>query len=136
MNMDQTKSDQLSPHRVYFTEFDHVTYSQVVWTPNDVEEIKRNLNRKLKLLTLTKGHVVIAASHLLESELTREVILPYPELISNRIVVPALREDFVSCEAFLNSKRDSDSSGEAKHIGVRPTQLTRKQTALANCSRC
>lgn len=76
MNMDQTKSDQLSPHRVYFTEFDHVTYSQVVWTPNDVEEIKRNLNRKLKLLTLTKGHVVIAASHLLKSELAREVILP------------------------------------------------------------
>ncbi len=58
MNMDQTKSDQLSPHSVYFTEFDRVTYSQVAWTPNDVEEIKRNLNRKLKLLTLTKGHVV------------------------------------------------------------------------------
>ena len=114
MNVNQTKSDQLSPHRVYFTEFDRVTYSQVAWTPSDVEKIKRDLNRKLKLLILTKGHVVIAASHLLESELAREVILPYPELISNQIVIPALREDFSSCEAFLNSKKDSAPSGEAE----------------------
>jgi hypothetical protein len=111
--MDQTKPDQLSPHRVYFTEFDRVTYSQVAWTPEDVEEIKQNLTRKLKLLTLTKGHVVIAASHLLESELAREIILPYPELISEQVIVPALREDYASCQSFLDAKQESDSPREA-----------------------
>ena len=111
--MDQTKPNRLNPHRVYFTQFDRTTYSQVAWTSNEVEEIKQNLIRNLKLLTLTKGHIVIAASHLLESELAREVILPYPELIAKRIIVPALRDDFVSCASFLDAKQESDSPGEA-----------------------
>ncbi|MDB9822350.1 hypothetical protein OAC89_01455 [Deltaproteobacteria bacterium] len=111
--MDQATPEQLHPHRVYFTALDRVTYSQVAWTPEDVEQIKCSLVRTLKLLALTKGHVVIAASHLLESELAREIILPYPELISRRIVVPALREDFASCNAFLETKRASPAPGEA-----------------------
>jgi hypothetical protein len=56
---------------VYFTEFDRVTYSQVAWAADEVEAIRRNMERKLKLVALTKGHVVIAASHLLESELAQ-----------------------------------------------------------------
>ena len=112
--MDQIKPERLSPNRVYFTEFDRVTYSQVAWTSEDVAEIKRTLTRKLKLLALTKGHVVIAASHLMESELAREVILPHPELFSERVVVPALRADFESFTSFLEAKRDSDSPGERK----------------------
>lgn len=43
--------------RVYFTEFDRITYSQVAWTAEDVEEIKHNLERKVKLLGLIKGVV-------------------------------------------------------------------------------
>ena len=111
--MDQATPEQLHPHRVYFTALDRVTYSQVAWTPDDVDQIKNSLARTLKLLALTKGHVVIAASHLLESELARELILPYPELISRRIIVPALRDDFTSCTAFLEAKRSSPSPGEA-----------------------
>lgn len=49
--------------RVYFTEFDSITYSQVKWIAEDVEEIKRNLERKIKLLGLIKGVVIIATSH-------------------------------------------------------------------------
>jgi hypothetical protein len=98
---------------VYFTEFDRVTYSQVAWSDADVEGIKRNLERKLKLLALVKGHVVIAASHLLESELAREVIAPHPELLSKRIVVPALRSEFPTCTAFMESKRETAASSEA-----------------------
>ena len=104
---------QLHPHRAYFTALDRVTYSQVAWTPEDVEEIKRALLRKMKLLALTKGHVVIAASHLLESELGREIILPYPELIVRDVVVPALRDDFSSCSEFLEAKKSSSSPGES-----------------------
>ena len=111
--MEQTTPVQLHPHRVYLTALDRVTYSQVAWTSEDVEQIKNSLTRTIKLLALTKGHVVIAASHLLESELARELILPYPDLISKRIVVPALRDDFASCNSFLEEKRASSSPGEA-----------------------
>lgn len=110
--MDDLQLSELTTNRVYFTELDRITYSQVAWTPSDVDEIKRTLGRKLKLLALTKGHVVIAASHLLESELARELILPNPELLLERIIVPALRSDYASCGAFLDAKRDSDSPGE------------------------
>ena len=110
--MDELHSEQLTTNRVYFTELDRITYSQVAWTPEDVADIKRMLSRKLKLLALTKGHVVIAASHLLESELARELILPHPELLSERVIVPALRSDYTSCEAFLDAKKTSDSPGE------------------------
>lgn len=112
--MDQMQPDQLSPHRVYFTEFDRITFSQVAWTQDEVEEIKQNLTRKLKLLILTKGHIVIAVSHLLESEIAHDVIFSHPELISERIVIPALRDDYVSCEAFFEAKRESTSPGKAK----------------------
>lgn len=111
--MDQATPAKLHPHRVYLTAFDRVTYSQVAWTPEDVEHIKNSLARTLKLLALTKGHVVIAASHLLESELARELVLPYPELISKRIIVPALRDDYATCRTFLEAKKSSSSPGEA-----------------------
>lgn len=53
----------LNTPRAYFTEFDRVTYSQVAWTEKDIEEIKLNLERKIKLLGCVKGKVIIAASH-------------------------------------------------------------------------
>ncbi|MFA4948283.1 MAG: hypothetical protein WC674_07230 [Candidatus Krumholzibacteriia bacterium] len=112
--MEKVAPDSLTASRVYFTAFDRVTYSQVAWTSEDVSQIKRNLERQLKLLTLTKGHIVIAASHLLESELAREVIGPYPELFAKRIVVPALRSEFPNCAAFLQAKLSSSSPGEAR----------------------
>jgi hypothetical protein len=117
--------EQLNPNRVYFTEFDRVTYSQVAWAKEDVEEIIRSLERKIKLLALTKGHVVIATSHLLESELARELLLPYPELFNERIIVPALREDYPSCMAFLEAKRNDVEKGE------RELYLGAEQSAMA-----
>lgn len=110
--MDRKLPDQLNANRVYFTELDRTTYSQVAWTKDDIEQIVRSLERKIKLLALTKGHIVIAASHLLESELARELILPYPELFAEGIVVPALRDDYASCAAFLDAKQRADAVGE------------------------
>ncbi len=102
-----------------------MTYSQVAWTPNDVDEIKRTLTRKLKLLALTKGHVVIAASHLMESELAREIILPHPDLFAERIVVPALRADFESLTSFVEAKRNCDSPGERElYLGAEQRELS------------
>lgn len=90
--------------RVYFTEFDRVTYSQVAWTENDIEEILTNMERKLKLVSMIKGHVVIAASHLLESELAIETLLQNPRLFSDGVIVPALRSEYAGFEDFLDSK--------------------------------
>ena len=59
--------DSITLSRVYFTEFDRVTYSQVAWTAADVEAIRCNTECKLKLVALIKGLVVIAASHLVDS---------------------------------------------------------------------
>ena len=102
-----------------------MTYSQVAWTPADVDEIKRTLTRKLKLLALTKGHVVIAASHLMESELAREIILPHPDLFAERIVIPALRADFESLTSFVEAKRNCGSPGERElYLGPEQRELS------------
>ncbi len=92
MNLVSPKSIKAS--RVYFTEFDRVSYSQLVLSAAELESIRHNIERKLKLLVLIKGHVIIAASHLLESELAREVLFPHPRLFSNGVIVPALRVEF------------------------------------------
>lgn len=97
-------SDDLSPNRAYLTIFDRVTYSQVAWTPADVEAIRQALERQLKFILLIKGHVVVAASHLLESELAHEVLLPHERLFSEGIIVPALRSEFDSFVQFLDGK--------------------------------
>ena len=102
--MKSVSPESIRASRVYFTEFDRVTYSQVAWTPADVEAIRQNMERKLKLVALVKGHIVIAASHLLESELAHEVLLPHPRLFSEGVIVPALRSEFAGFEGFLDSK--------------------------------
>ncbi len=119
--------------RVYFTEFDRVTYSQVAWTAADVDAIRRNMERKLKLVALIKGHVVIASSHLLESELAHEVLLPHPRLFSEGVIVPALRSEFSGFEAFLDSKL-AEGKESAQYEGpVRRdmAQMLDSQVALA-----
>ncbi len=102
--MKRLAPDEIQMSRVYFTEFDRVTYSQVAWTADDVEGIKLSLERKLKLLALVKGHVVIAASHLIESELAHEILLPHPRLFSDGLIIPALRSEFGSLREFADSK--------------------------------
>lgn len=102
--MKSVSPDAIHASRVYFTEFDRVTYSQVAWTAADVEVIRQNMERKLKLVSLIKGHVVIAASHLLESELAHEVLFPHPRLFSEGVIVPALRGEFTKFEEFLDLK--------------------------------
>lgn len=113
-------------NRVFLTEFDRITYSQVGWTAGEVDEIRSNLERKLKLLGLVKGHVLVPASHLLESDLARELVLGHPALFSSGIIVPALRSDFESCEAFLDGKlADADTSESALYRGPEQREMAR-----------
>lgn len=102
--------------RVYFTEFDRVTYSQVAWTAEDVEEIKHNLERKVKLLGLIKGVVIIATSHLFESELAQEFIRENPIVLEEGIMLPALISKYSSFSDFLSAKRE-ESKEQEKYLG-------------------
>ncbi|WP_437760763.1 hypothetical protein [Sorangium sp. So ce1389] len=104
---------ELAASRTYFAEFDRTLYSQVGWTADEVDGLRAGLERKLKLLGLVKGHVLVPASHLLESELAREIVFDCPELLSKGVIVPALRQDFASCEEFLESKRADPDRHEA-----------------------
>ncbi len=131
--MESVKPEAILPSRAYFTEFDRVTFSQVAWTDADVEAIRRNVERKLKLLALLKGHVVIAASHLLESELAHEVLLPYPRLFSEKVIVPALRSDFSGFESFLDAKVAEGKEAE-KYSGSTSREMAQmldSETALS-----
>lgn len=121
--MKRVPGNQLRANRVYFTELDRVTYSQVAWTDADLDEIRRTLERKLKLLALVKGSVVIAASHLLESELARELIRPYPDLLQRGIIVPALRSEFPTCRAFLAYKLEGPSSEARLYMGSEQDEM-------------
>lgn len=92
--------------RVYFTEFDRVTYVNIEWTAKEVEEIKRNLKRKVKLLSLIKGVVIIATSDLFKSELSNEFIRENPILLEEGIILPALISKYTNFSDFLSAKRE------------------------------
>jgi len=98
--------------RVYFTEFDRITYSQVAWTAKDVEQIKHNLERKVKLLGLIKGVVIIATSHLFESELAQEFIKENPIVLEKGIILPALISKYKDFSDFLFAKREESKERE------------------------
>jgi len=125
--------ESIKTSRVYFTEFDRITYSQVAWSSDDVECIRRNMERKLKLLALIKGHVVIAASHLLESELAQEVLFRHPRLFAEEVVVPALRSEFTGFEQFLDAKiSEGKEADQYKGLSRREmAQMLDSQVALA-----
>lgn len=98
--------------RAYFTEFDRVTYSQVDWTAEDVKELKLNLERKVKLLGLIKGVVIIATSHLYESKLAQEFIRENPIALKEGIILPALISKYKNFSDFLSSKREESKERE------------------------
>jgi hypothetical protein len=99
----------LDTPRAYFTEFDRITYSQVAWTKEDIETIKLNLERKVKLLSCIKGKVIIATSHLFESEIAQEFIKKYPIVLEESIILPALMSQYKDFSAFLAYKREGSN---------------------------
>jgi len=103
--------------RAYFTEFDRITYSQVAWKEKDVEGIKLDLERKVKLLGCIKGVVVIATSHLFESELAQEFIKANPIVLEEGIVLPALISKYDDFSSFLSHKRQESKESDL-YIGT------------------
>jgi hypothetical protein len=107
----------IDPHsikipRVYFTEFDRITFSQVERSNYEIKSIKKNLERKFKLLSLSKGIIVIATSHLFESELANEFIKENPIVLEEGILLPALISKYNSFSEFLYAKREGSKERE------------------------
>lgn len=119
----------LKTPRCYFTEFDRITYSQVAWTAENVKEIKHNLERKVKLLGLIKGVVIIATSHLFESELAQEFIKENPIVLEKGIILPALISKYKNFYDFLFTKREESKERE-RYLSADKDEIN---TLLFNC---
>ena len=101
--MKSVEPKELMPHRVFFTEFDRYnSYSN--WNVNK-EDIERQLHRKIKLLILTKGHLVVAASQLLESPFAHELILKHPKILNSGSLISSMKYGHDDTVDFLNEKR-------------------------------
>lgn len=74
--------------RAYFTDFDY----KIVRLKHNKEAYRREVERKLKIILLTKNIVVCAASHLTH-EFAYDLFKDNPILLNNEMVIPALRED-------------------------------------------
>jgi predicted XRE-type DNA-binding protein len=103
-SMKSVKPDELISHRVFFTEFDR--YNTIFHWENNKSDIERLLERKLKLLILTKGHVVVAASQLLESPFAHNFILKHPSLLKSGALISSMKYGHDSTLDFLIDKRE------------------------------
>jgi len=106
--MKSVEPNDLIPHRVFFTEFDK--YNSFFHWANDKNSIQILLERKLKLLILTKGHVVIAASQLLESPFAHNLLIKHPKLLSSNAIVSSMKYGHDTTFEFLCEKREEQSS--------------------------
>jgi len=74
--------------RAYFTDLDYRKARRI----GDKEIQQREIERRLKILLLTKGTVVTAASHLV-SQSAYQLFRDHPILLEKSLVIPALRQD-------------------------------------------
>lgn len=83
--MDLVNARQLDRSKTYFTDIDLRLGAR-----GDVDEAKIALSRKLKVLMLTKGQVVVAASHLVQFLDYLPMLRQSPAVLEKGVVVPAL----------------------------------------------
>jgi len=91
---------------VFFTEFDRYNQPRHSTARKEREPIARALERKLKLLLLTKAHVVVAASQLLESPFAHDLLQRNPILLESRAIVSSMKLGHASTLEFLDFKRN------------------------------
>lgn len=86
--------------RAYFTDFDY----KIVKHKYNRENFRRDIERKLKILFLTKNTVVCAASHMTH-KFTFDLFKDNPILLDNEMIIPALRVDKDHIVDYLNGMR-------------------------------
>jgi len=104
--MDKATPFELESPKVYFTETDPLLLTPI--SPLELTE-------KLKLLCILNETVVIAASHMLESDTVRKVffeegIANLMPLLHEGVIVPALRDECDSFKELVRVKRENSQA--------------------------
>ena len=105
--MERINPTNLYGPRAYFTDFD---YEIVRFKPNK-KAYRKEMERKLKILLLTKNKVICAASHM-----THKFVFDFfkdnPILLNNQMILPALRNDKEHVIDYLKQKKIKKSLKE------------------------
>lgn len=100
ITMDKINPNDFFGPRAYFTDFDY----KIVKHKYNKEIYRRDTERKLKILFLTKNTVVCAASHMTH-KFTFDLFKDNPILLDNEMIIPALRVDKEHPVDYLNGMR-------------------------------
>lgn len=98
--MQHIKPTQFEGPRAYFTNFDH----RIVTRSSDKGKLRQEVERRLKILLLTKSTIVCAASHL-TSDFTYQLFRSNPVLLNQGLITPALRDDKADVSELFEKKR-------------------------------
>lgn len=85
--------------RAYFTDFDY----KIVRFKDDKEKYRKEVERRLKILLLTKNTIVCAASHLTH-EFVYNLFKDNPILLTEGMILPALRRDMDHITDYLEER--------------------------------
>lgn len=108
--MKSIEPKDLPAHRAFFTEFDLHGDPGKWASPSEYEAIALSMERKLKLLLLTKSNVLVAASQLLESPFAHSLLLKHPRLLETHAVVSSIKYGHESSNEFLEIKRQEEKA--------------------------
>lgn len=97
--MERIKPINFQGPRAYFTDFDY----KIVRFKHHKETYRREIERRLKVILLTKNTVVCAASHLTH-EFAYNLFKDNPILLTEGMVLPALRRDIEDITDYLEEK--------------------------------
>lgn len=100
--MKRVDPQTLSGPRAYFTDFDR----RIVERTSDPGLLRRKVERKLKILLLLKGCIVCAASHL-ATRFAYHFFKDNPALLTDGVILPALRSDMDEISELFTRKRFS-----------------------------
>jgi len=100
--MDKINIKELGGFKVYFTEADDLGQSLYAIHKSD-------LTLKLKLWLLLSDHIMLAGSHIFESDLTADILKENPLLLETGVIVPDMRDE---CGDFLDFVRLKQEEGD------------------------
>ena len=97
-HLERIDANKLVGARSYFTNFDRHITKKI----KDKSLFKRQIERTLKILLLTKNTVVSGASVMMSSEFVVDFFREHPILLEEDMVIPALRKDKKGFRDYIN----------------------------------
>jgi len=105
--MDKINIEEIRGFKIYFTEADNL--GQHLYGVH-----KSDLTLKLKLWSLLSDHIMLAGSHIFESELTADILKENPLLLETGVIVPDLRDECGDFFDFVRLKQEEGDPGFQK----------------------